>query len=150
MTTPELCWVAGLLEGEGYFGDYGGTGRNVRVVVAMNDLDVVERLRLLIHPAGRIWLRRPRRPTHSVSYTVGLPTRKAVGLMMTLYPLLGERRRRRIREILTCWRRVPCKLPAAARKCRSCERWITGARACPRRCLRPFRLPQRQLQLATA
>jgi len=67
----------------------------------MTDRDVVERLaRLWGANALGPYLKEGRRPV----FAVAIHTRRAVGWMMTLYALMGERRRARIREILAAWR----------------------------------------------
>lgn len=47
MTPEEVAWVAGLLEGEGYFSISSARHRQARVVCSMTDEDVVRKLHVL-------------------------------------------------------------------------------------------------------
>jgi hypothetical protein len=44
MTDWQTAWVAGIIEGEGTIGWYGGARKAARLAVGMTDLDVIERL----------------------------------------------------------------------------------------------------------
>jgi hypothetical protein len=98
--TSDICWLAGLLEGEGAF--HPGCS-NIHISVDMTDRDVVSRVADLMRaklygpysngPLGR----KPR-------WRVRVTGPKAAGWMMTLYSQLGERRRARIRELLADWK----------------------------------------------
>lgn len=98
MTEIELAWLAGLLEGEGWFGiDRTGKGRPA-IKVNMTDQDVIERvadllggIKVGIQPAQGNW---------KTQYVVRLKGERAASLMRTLQPLMGARRAERIREVL--------------------------------------------------
>jgi LAGLIDADG DNA endonuclease family protein len=107
MTPAELGWVAGLLEGEGCFfpikyqtQDY-GPYTYARIAVLMTDLDVLERLQQLTG-VGRISGPTIRKnPNHKpLWHWVVSKNKESITLMKELYPLMGERRRARIDEVL--------------------------------------------------
>lgn len=99
MKTTDLYWLAGLLEGEGFFtlrrkGD-------LLVGVRMTDLDVIQRVRDLLKFDASIHVEE--RDSCKDIYLIQIHGRRAVGWMMTLYSLMGERRKSRIRECLAGW-----------------------------------------------
>jgi hypothetical protein len=103
----DLAWLAGLLEGEGWFGRvkragtrYGRFYYRIPIVqVAMNDEDVVRRIGELTNAnvLGPHMQSGGRSPTFMVSIHGG----KAVQLMRLLRPNMGRRRGERIDELLT-------------------------------------------------
>jgi hypothetical protein len=113
MTELELMWVAGLLEGEGCFRLHRDVQRwngrkyvylRPRVVCAMTDKDVIERLKATTQ-MGRISLGRKTAPGYKTywAWTVSRDG-DALQLMRSVYPQMGERRRSKIEEIATWWR----------------------------------------------
>ena len=102
----DVAWLAGLLEGEGWFGHTKrGAGPTSRfdyyvpvIAVAMNDEDVVRRVGCLINCAvhGPHLKQGGRRPT----FRTAVHGHKAEALMEMLLPFLGERRSARVREVL--------------------------------------------------
>lgn len=114
----ELGYVAGIIDGEGcirlprfYQPD---------VKVKMTDLDVLERCRATTG-VGRI--SGPYTPEGcKPQWTWYVCGRDAAALLMTIYPLLGERRRARARDVLRRWRSVPYRTarydgPADDKRC---------------------------------
>lgn len=100
MTEVELHWLAGLLEGEGSFLHGPPSKPNCpAIVLHMTDLDVVERAAALM---GTTSIVRPkaRATHHKPSYLVKVTNRKAIELMKRLKPILGDRRRKRIEDIV--------------------------------------------------
>ena len=106
MTSPsEIQWLAGLLEGEGCFHGYRGKYANPKVQLVMTDSDVVER-------AAKIMDVSSTKQKHITLggkniYRANVYGPHAVGWMMTLYPLMGQRRKAKIRECLEKWRSGP-------------------------------------------
>lgn len=97
----DVAWLAGLLEGEGWFGDAGRTrgGRHAVVRVRMTDRDVVERVAIAmggvkVQPAPG------RKPGYKDTYRAQVCGRRAVELMRTVRPHMGDRRGARIDELL--------------------------------------------------
>ena len=98
MTTVEIYWLAGLLEGEGCF----CFSKTARLYFGSTDEDVINRVAKLLKSNV---LKHPGSSKESKLYyqTVKSGT-YAIGLMMTLYSILGERRQRAIRGVIEEWR----------------------------------------------
>lgn len=110
ITIKDICWLAGLLEGEGCFmlRKVANKDRQPVVRIATTDPDVIARVAGLLNST----LGGPYN-NHGSSGLVSKPLyetmvtgRKAVGWMLTLYSLLGGRRRERINYIIKEWRRA--------------------------------------------
>lgn len=106
ITAASIHWLAGLLEGEACFHK---RKRCPRITLGMTDEDVICRAASLL--GGKVNKRNARgtnlkgsRTHFKPLYVVYVNGRKAAGWAMTLYPLMGERRRVRIRELLSLWR----------------------------------------------
>ena len=116
MTTPEIYWLAGLWEGEGCFTIHKPSKFRTQphpvAEIGMTDEDVLLRVKKLVGAKSKVYVVDGKgvRKDH---YRLHLSPRLSAGLMMTLYPLLGKRRRARIREILPVWKSVPTKRRAA-------------------------------------
>lgn len=98
----DVHWLAGLLEAEGYFGcDSHGT---LLINLGMIDEDVVNRAARLFGSTVHVHQQKKRQPRRSVFWC--RPTGIiAAGWMMTLYALMGSRRRVQIKTVLAEWRR---------------------------------------------
>lgn len=99
MKPADRYWLAGLLEGEGSFTYHRQTrGRYVpKVIVRMTDLDVVERAAALM--GSRIHTQK-RLGGHKDLHGTAVTGKRAVRLMRSLLPLMGERRSTQIRRFL--------------------------------------------------
>lgn len=109
ITSAELHWLAGLLEGEGSFDWQCRKNENrhgrPRIQLASTDKDIAERVagyfgRRINGPYGAYGGQLNKKPIYKV--LVSGP--RAAGLMMTLWALLGERRRQQINVVLRRWR----------------------------------------------
>lgn len=97
----DVIWLAGLMEGEGCF----TWCSSLTVTLAMCDEDVVRRAaRIMGARSVRYRKRNPDRETQRPTFEFALTSARAAGWMMMLYPFMGERRQRRIRELLARWR----------------------------------------------
>lgn len=114
MDTRELCWLAGLFEGEAYFGAH---DRNTVITFDTTDLDVLLRAREIVGGESTVFERAPHGLGKKPSFRFNVNSNRAVGWMMTLYPLLGSRRREQVRGALERWR---ARQPLNARK-RECK-----------------------------
>lgn len=103
----DLYWLAGLLEGEGYFGlvKDGPTNLVFRIQVCSTDKDVIDRASNIILgevrtsvSSGDKWYR------HKDYFQVSTAGKHAIQWMMTLYSLMGTRRKARIKEIIEAWK----------------------------------------------
>ena len=95
MDRDDLMWLAGLLEGEGYFGI---KGKNPRLSIECTDRDVAGRAAMLM--GGKLRARLPRNERSAATYICEVTGDKAVGTMQALLPHMGARRSSRIMEIL--------------------------------------------------
>ena len=126
LSPKDIGWLAGLIEGEGCI-NLGRSNRprpdgsrclTPRLHLAMTDRDVIERVSQLLRMAvGRTYSRevgtpikidrRHRKATHQDLYSTSVYGNRAVQWLMTVYVLLGSRRRAKAREIIAHWRQAP-------------------------------------------
>ena len=117
----EIAWLAGLLEGEGYF--HLNRERYPRVVLSMTDEDVVTKAAILmksrVHRNGNV-------------YTTSISGVKAIGWVMTLYSYLHKRRKERIRKIIKVWKNNHYKAPPGMKTMAKChpDRVVQGYELC--------------------
>ncbi|MGH8897521.1 MAG: LAGLIDADG family homing endonuclease [Egibacteraceae bacterium] len=104
MTTHEIYWLAGLLEGEGCFST-GGRRGHILVTLHMTDRDTMERAAMLLQ--ATVGYRPRNKPPRKPSWYCTIKGYRAAAWMMTLYALLGARRQARIRELLVSWKKRP-------------------------------------------
>jgi hypothetical protein len=100
---PIAPWLAGILEGEGYFGVIrsivkGKTYLYPRVGVNMTDRDVIERVREIF--GVKIYVMRPAGVSKKEGYRVVLIGSRAVEIMQLIRPWMGERRAAQIDRAL--------------------------------------------------
>lgn len=100
-TVKEIAWVAGILEGEGTFCL---NNNSIRFAIAMTDLDVVEKFCAIVDPTKRISPYTDPTGVRKMRYTFTLMGDLSAQWMMTIYPLMGLRRRMKIRELLFHWK----------------------------------------------
>lgn len=100
MNDLDLVWLAGLLEGEGYFGitTRGNGSRSPVVEVKMTDLDVVERAGLLMGARSVTIKQMPE--GQKTQYRARVTGKLALDLMIAALPHMGDRRTNRITEIV--------------------------------------------------
>jgi hypothetical protein len=98
ISSQDICWLAGLMEGEGTF--IMTSGRSPTMTIQMNDKDVITRVAELTRGPvyGPYWYKR-----NNGVFRTSIHGQHAIGWMMTLYSQLGERRRAKIREVLATW-----------------------------------------------
>lgn len=101
----DIYWIAGLLEGEGFFGLR--RGKDLVIQLVMTDKDVVERCRAIL---GFGAARERSLPSGKIAYRLLIANQgQAAGLMMTLLPLMGERRAAKIRHCIELWKTKPLR-----------------------------------------
>ncbi len=106
----EVSWLAGLLEGEGWFGTTTQRGRRTPAVqVEMTDRDVVERAASLMGVG--VMDRAQRNPLHSQCFMARVSGNRAADLMTILAGELGHRRSERISGVLSDWASRPDSTP---------------------------------------
>lgn len=106
ITTNQIHWIAGLLEGEGSFGFH----KTPTIQLNMIDLDVIEKVRYIIKPDANIGL--IQRPSNQTQYKINISSIKAIEWMMTIYPLMSLRRKQQIQFVLDQWRQMKRFLPS--------------------------------------
>jgi len=107
MTEKEaLCWVVGIVEGEGCFTLH--SKYHPYFLLDMCDLDVLERVKQVFPFVN---LRGPyhnkKKPENKARYRIDAFGPKAVQIMEALYPFLLKRRQQKIEELLHIWRTNP-------------------------------------------
>lgn len=103
----ELAWAAGIIEGEGTLHATGR--RNVVVAVVMTDEDVLRRLREVLGVGSITGPYLRREGTKPQWHWTVSCARHVAAVVMTLYPLLHERRREQARAVLEVWHTMPGK-----------------------------------------
>jgi len=109
VVTPDqsLAWLAGLLEGEGYFGTInnwvaGRLYRYPRIGVNMTDSDVISHVASIWGVS--VYVMRPSGVSKKVSYRSTIVGSRAADWMRRLYPMMGRRRREQIDAALVEWK----------------------------------------------
>jgi hypothetical protein len=101
ITTNQINYVAGLLEGEGCFFVRGGSAG---IHLTMTDEDVVRKVKSIISPKSSVCVGRPKYYRQSKVYTVNVTGFVAIQWMLTIYTLMGKRRKNKILEIISAWK----------------------------------------------
>ena len=102
ITQRELGWLAGIVEGEGSI-----TTNPLGIHIAMSDLDVMQRVASLIGRPLNAATRSANWPArYKDSYKLQVHGPLGASWIMTLYPLLGERRQAAARAALIRWRSI--------------------------------------------
>jgi len=103
MTTTEIVWLAGLLEGEGSF--HPANGNSINISLGMTDKDVIKKAAVLLGNA-KVYTREVKKGAklYKTCHQIHVAGNYAAGWMMTLYPYMGTRRKERIREMLSLWK----------------------------------------------
>ena len=104
ITGAQIGWIAGFLEGEGHFRMLNGTpGVRAKQV----ERGPLERLSSLV--GGNV-IDKPAPTERNQPYSNwGVYGRRAIEVMMTIYPMMSAKRRHRIGEVISIWRAVPGK-----------------------------------------
>lgn len=110
MELKDLYWAAGFLEGDGYFSSSPSRSNDL-VGATCADRDILERLQSLFGGNIRQVTGKGLGPlTKKDIYSWRLHGSKGIGLMMTLYSLMGIRRKAKIKQILADWKARPPKV----------------------------------------
>ena len=97
----DIYYIAGILEGEGCF----LTNGSPTIKLSMTDRDIVMRVRNLMGANKIIHaFKSSLKNGWKQKYTLTLHGSLAIQWMMTLYPLMGERRRTKIKEVIEVWK----------------------------------------------
>ena len=100
----DIYWLAGLLEGEGCFAVNNSAYYCPQITLKMTDRDVVEKAHRLLRATSKVNEERRYAERNKPIYWFRVMGSLAASWMMTLYPLMGERRQEKIREVLEVWK----------------------------------------------
>ena len=121
----DLCWLAGLIEGEGTFlAGPPSAPRTPAIQVSMVDRDVVERAGSLLE--GSVQVVRSRRANWRTAYCVRIRGIRAVLWMRRLRPLMGTRRQKQIDRALAGYGPDPRRVLDDARAADALRRLSAG------------------------
>ena len=104
VTVPDIAWAAGFLEGEGSFGR---TRTCVHVEATQVNREPLDRLQNLFGGTVRTFRREAVKGT--VYHRWDYYGQKAVGLMMTVFFLMSQKRKDKIIVALSAWKTSPGK-----------------------------------------
>ncbi|SRR5258706_9630297 len=99
----EIYYIAGLLEGEGYFGYSGGPN----IQMTSTDLDTMEKFKSITKATNSIRITKSLNPNYKDIYNLNLCASLAVQWMMTIYTEMSSRRKEQIRKTLAQWKQMP-------------------------------------------
>ena len=120
--TTEIAWLAGLLEGEGFFGL--NRGKYPVIALEMTDEDIVVKI-------AAMWDVRVYH--HRNTWTARVYGTQAIQWMMTLLTLLGKRRSEKVIKIIKVWREYAyMRAPKGIRTMATChpDRIVVGHGLC--------------------
>jgi len=95
----DLMWLAGILEGEGSFGCWGGAPV---ITLPVTDRDIVERI-AGIAGGAHVGIQKPKTSKHRDVFYTQVSGARARSAMRQILPLMGERRRAKISDVLRMW-----------------------------------------------
>jgi hypothetical protein len=123
--SEDLCWLAGLIEGEGTFlAGPPSAPRSPAVQLSMVDRDVVERAGALLGAAVSVVP--SRREGWKTAYCTRVRGARAVLWMKRLRPLMGSRRREQIDRAMASYAPDPRRLLSEARAGEALRRLAHG------------------------
>lgn len=100
MTELETAWLAGLLEGEGSFGQVRNTN-GCHLSLSMTDEDVVRKAAKLMDIYKVVaYERKKQKPHHKQQWYLHVCGDTAVSIMTCILPYMGQRRSQRIKFLL--------------------------------------------------
>ncbi|SRR5712691_1231394 len=101
----DVYWLAGLVEGEGCFYLHKRT-KMPCIILGMTDRDVIERAAQIF--GAQVYCMPVKRPApRKTIWRINFAGTLAAEWMMTLYSLMGTRRKEQIHKALTAWKSVP-------------------------------------------
>lgn len=106
VSTKDIAWLAGLLEGEGTFVSGKRTSHLPMIQLMMTDKDIVIRAAKIMG-ANRVTEQTKTTTTGKQVYRTKVFGMRAVSWCMTLYCLMGERRQGKIAYLLQSWKAHP-------------------------------------------
>ena len=119
----EIGWIAGFLEGEGYFHTVGRLDSTPRVEATQVDIGPIDRL--YDRFGGKMWLEsrggeygRQRGQRQPLWRWYAHPS-ESIQIMMTIWPLVSTKRKEEIEKCINAWKNTE-QPPAPMKECKSC------------------------------
>lgn len=105
VSTSQIGWLAGLMEGDGtaYVANTRQRNPNGHMAVMMSDLDVVEKVSQLWGVSASVHNHR-NRPDRKTIYRAQISGTKAAQWAMTIYSLMGTRRKTQLLQVINAWK----------------------------------------------
>lgn len=119
----DIYYLAGWLEGEGSFTvSKDGNARQFRIEFSSTDFDTMEKVKKLMRSKDTIFLRKQKVSEHGTmkkpEYYMKVYNVLAISWMMTLYSLMSERRKNKIKDNLLDWKSYVHNGSGLCRKCK--------------------------------
>ncbi len=105
ITTKDIAWAAGFLEGEGSFAGDLKKRDSPSIQATQCQKEPLERLQRLF--GGTIYPEQTRSPKHKPRSVWFLGSVRAIEVMMTIYVLMSPWRQTRIRSVIAAWKERP-------------------------------------------
>lgn len=103
VTVKDIAWIAGILEGEGSF----SWQNTPRIQVASIDFDVINRVGYMINKKIIIKIKSSKSGYNKKKmYYFQANGSEAAQWMMTIYCLMSDRRKEKIKWVLSNWRQM--------------------------------------------
>lgn len=99
----QIYWLAGLLDGEAWF----GWQATPHITIGQTDLDLVERVKSIIGNCPPIKTYYSDNEKHKTKYRLTINGSLAIQWMMTIYSLMCVRRKSQIRTVIERWKLMP-------------------------------------------
>lgn len=96
----EIYWLAGLLDGEGWF----GFQATPHINISQTDLDIVEKAKSIFGNCPPIKTYHSERANRKTKYVLTVNGNLAISWMMTIYPIMSIRRKSQIRNVIEKWK----------------------------------------------
>src|SRR5574342_1288455 len=99
----KIIWFAGYCEGEGCFNFY---RHSVRIHISSTDKDSLKKCKEFF--GGNIYNvnRTKFKPTWKDQYQLVIHGEKAISLMLSIYSLMSQRRKIKIKEVVNKWKNI--------------------------------------------
>jgi hypothetical protein len=104
----EIGWIAGFLEGEGYFTLVGSKKKTPRIEAVQVDISPIDRL--YDRFGGKMWLEKRGgelgryRGNRQPCWKWYADPSTSIQIMMTIWPLVGTKRREEIEKVIEVWK----------------------------------------------
>ena len=98
MKNIDIGWMAGLIEGEGCI----SWNETPQIQICMTDRDIIERVVKIF--GSNLCGPYDKGPVNKTAWSTSIAGAKAAGWLMTVFTLLGDRRKVKTKEVLAKWK----------------------------------------------